>query len=330
MFKHAYLIYVLLFFALLGCKKDEVAPHPPGSVSAEGFTVLSDDVTDLYAVMGDAVESDTVVIYVQGGPIADLETNVFGSADDPTEDAAPLGVGRVSWVTAHQAQTYNANLYQQLTGLANHETHANAVMEDRLSALILDRVTRHFLGLSKTVFVVGHSFGAFIIPKTIELFGTPADRYLIMAGRLDMDAVVWEGARDCKIYTFPEDGETPPGRVPKLREDNSTVSPRPTKCAQTYLQAGLGFNRFTTALSSRSLSKVIYVSEEHDEAVGFLTSAEQTFLRTQGAEFICIPKGTHSTVFTEPYITPVAGALFGREGALEVAKRFNVDCDLSN
>ena len=80
-----------------------------------------------------------------------------------------------------------------------------------MSVEILHRTIEHFKAQGKRVVVVGHSYGAFLITRYLAIEGPDAaDRYLIMAGRLDMPD--GRGERDScqrtEPYLVPRRGKT--------------------------------------------------------------------------------------------------------------------------
>ena len=84
-----------------------------------------------------------------------------------------------------------------------------------VSVEILHRTIAHFKAQGKQVVVVGHSYGAFLTTRYLWRKGAgAADRYLIMAGRLDMPRVVVDGVLEGEFYYFPN--AVDPAPVPPL------------------------------------------------------------------------------------------------------------------
>ena len=167
------------------------------------LTPLPEDVTELYEpVPGGADDADTVWLFSQGGPVAELD------ALDLTE--FPGHEDRIL-VNVHQVQTLNPGLIED----KRLDSVERVRVEMDVSVEILDRVIRHFKSRGKKVVVFSHSFGSFILPRYLALKGPgAADRYVIMAGRLDIEREVWEN-RLGKLheggtvtYAYGDDGAT--------------------------------------------------------------------------------------------------------------------------
>ena len=139
-------------------------------------TPLPADVTELFRVFGDP-GADTVWIYEQGGPVHLLE-------DDPLPQFRHYpGRDAVLFAQVHQTLTINNDLVSRHRELSLEELQA----EVDVSIEILHRVIEHSKAQGKQVVVVGHSYGALVTARYLWRKGPgAADRYLIMAGRLDM------------------------------------------------------------------------------------------------------------------------------------------------
>ncbi len=267
------------------------------------LTSLPDDVTGLYELVpGGASDADTVWLFSQGGPVPELD------ALDLTE--FPGHESRIL-VNVHQVQTLNPGL--------NEDGRLDSVERVRLemdvSVEILDRVIRHFKSRGKKVVAFSHSFGSFILPRYLALKGPDAaDRYVIMAGRLDIEREVWEN-RLGKIheggtitYAYQDDGATlvrtdvadlPPGEL-GFELDNGML-PLSVRLASAF-QGVLGMHRYTRLLAGTDLSKVIYAYGTMDRAVGRLTENEVAFLGSRGAEVIAVTGG-HGSMIDDPGTT---------------------------
>ena len=169
------------------------------------FTMLSGDVSALYeTVPGGDPDADTVWLFSLGGPRSSLEG----------EDALTQFPGHESKIllNVHQAQTFNAGLLddERLDSVEQIQAEMDVSVE------ILDRVIRHFKAQGKRVVVFSHSFGSFIVPRYLALKGPgAADRYVIMAGRLDIERKMYENRlgklreRGTEIYGYDStDGTT--------------------------------------------------------------------------------------------------------------------------
>ena len=101
---------------------------------------------------------------------------------------------------AHQTLTLNPRLAARHARLSL----ANLQAEVDVSVELLRRVIDHFKAQDKHVVVVGYSYGSFLVARYLALHGPDgADRYLLMAGRLDMPTDFVDGALAGMLYHFP-------------------------------------------------------------------------------------------------------------------------------
>ncbi|AZQ62465.1 alpha/beta hydrolase [Flammeovirga pectinis] len=276
------LLSLLLFIS--SCKKDEEI-----SVSHE-VTQLPSDVTQLFKEKGN-LSSNKVILYSNGGPDKELDTGYF---DD-------LQLSNYHEVYVHQSNTLNPDVI----GAKLNLTVEQAIRENAVSVEILQKVAEHFKSEGKEVYIVGHSFGAILIPALIAKHKNIAKRYLIMAGRLDFPDKLWQEFNERRGYYF-KDGVT-------LTSQNFSQGVSETEKNETYarmrLQAGFGKNRYTTLLKDKDLSNVIYAYGQKDEPVGRLTKNEVDFLTSKNATVIEIPNGGHGSMIDLPYRTNLTSEL---------------------
>ena len=138
-----------------------------------------------------------------------------------------------------------------------------------MSVEVLRRVIDHFKAQDKHVVVVGYSYGSFLVARYLALHGPDAaDRYLLMAGRLDMPPKFVNGALAGMIYHFPN-------------AVNLELSDRRPTTDQESIElriAGATFHdRYTERLSDTDLRKAIYVYATADTVVGRLAEPETAF-----------------------------------------------------
>ncbi|MBB6460981.1 alpha/beta hydrolase family protein [Flammeovirga kamogawensis] len=276
------LLSLLLFIS--SCKKDEEI-----SVSHE-TTQIPSDITKLYKEKGN-LSSNKVILYSNGGPDQDLDTSYF---DD-------LELSMYHEVYVHQSNSLNPAVIDAKLNL----TVEQAIKENDVSVEILQRVAEHFQDEGKEVYIVGHSFGAILIPALIAKHKNIAKKYLIMAGRLDFPNKLWQEFNERRGYYF-RDGVT-------LTERHFTSDVTKTEKEEVYakmrLQAGFGRNRYTTLLKNKDLSNVVYAYGEKDEPVGRLTNEEINFLTGKGATVYGIPNGGHGSMIEPPYKQRLTDAL---------------------
>ena len=101
---------------------------------------------------------------------------------------------------AHQTLTLNPRLAARHARLSL--AHLQAEVD--VSVELLRRVIDHFKAQHKRVVVVGYPYGSFLVARYLALHGPDgADRYLLMAGRLDMPTEFVDGALAGMLYHFP-------------------------------------------------------------------------------------------------------------------------------
>ena len=262
-----YLILIICFPGLLAlsCKKDDGPPPPVREISQE--------IRELIYFRGDE-KAETVLINVQSGPSAEF-------AIDEVEDIVnDYNTTSILTVNVHQAQTLTPGILQ-----GNDFTLDQAINHNAESIEMLSKVINYFKAQDRTVYVFAGSFGAFVAQDLIAKKGVSvADKYLIAAGRLDMNAIIWQAAAEGKLGYF-ENGVDPV----ILPEPEMDVVERNLN----RIAAGFAMNRYTQLFDTfDDLSQITYIYGENDEAVGSLTAAEVRFLQSKNARII-IGSGGH-------------------------------------
>lgn len=263
-----YLILIICFPGLLalGCKKDDDGLPPP-------VREISQEIRALIYLRGDE-KAETVLINVQSGPSAEF-------AIDEVEDiVSDYNTEGILIVNVHQAQTLTPGILQ-----GEDFTLDQAVNHNAESIEMLSKVINYFKAQDRTVYVFGGSFGAFVAQDLIAKKGIGmADKYLIAAGRLDMNEITWQAMAEGRLGYF-ENGVDP---VILLEPEMDVVERNLNRIA-----AGFAMNRYTELFNSfDDLSQITYIYGENDEAVGSLTAAEVQFLQSKNARVI-IGSGGH-------------------------------------
>jgi len=289
--KLIYIIVVAVF--LVNCNSDDDILNLEESNLESTLTTIPEDVTKLFSANGNE-NADTVLIYEQGGPDTELDDQYFeinGSFNSEYNDLFK----EYYRVYIHQALTLN-------DGLCTNDTLSKeqANLENKVSLEILDKVIKYFKSQGKKVYVMGHSFGGFLVTKYIaEKGNNTADKFIIMAARIEMQSEVPNNFLQGRPYYFLN------GTTPK-EEDRSELLEEYNKIKQScpsvfsFLGA-IGSERFSSTIATRDLSNVIYVFAKDDLQTGGLLETEKIFLRDRKVKVIEIETGGHGAMFNSPY-----------------------------
>lgn len=291
---------------ILACSKKET---PPGGTTPRQILADLGPATDYYELAeGHSEKGEVILLASPGGPAPDLHQ---GFPDMHNFFA-------VAYV--HQAQT----LRNQSDGLDHRLVSGNEIISidkakkaSMKSAAILHKVAAHFKDQGKTVYLITHSFGSFIIPHTLTHYGNNFDKIFIGAGRLDIQEEVYKAFLDRCGGTFNSDGQTfQEITCEDLKKYNPEVNN--TQAFQAFrsttrLQGALGENRYTQLLANVPLNNVIYVYGNSDEAVGRLSSKEITFLKEKKAQVIALDTGHDLQELTPPKNIPNAKTILAED-----------------
>ena len=226
-------------------------------------------VRDTYHSFGNA-NSDAVVVLSQGGPMPFLVRE-----DEILEVLSPLNLERLHLVNVHQAQTIDPAAF-----MAADITFDEAKAADVESAAMLAALVDHFQAQGKMVYVVGISFGAFMVQELLATQGNVAEGYLIANGRLDMPPAIWTVFAEGRTVEFVDGVEI---EEPVTGLDAETVA---VERNMARLASGLGHYRYSERLASVDMTNVVYVSGTFDLQVGRLSDAEIAFLVERGADVV--------------------------------------------
>lgn len=234
------------------------------------------------------MNGDIVVIHSQGGP----ETTLNDS--EVQEAISSSGTSNALWVNVHQVQTKDPSQFTR-----SDITFEQAKTFNKQTIANLKRVVDFFKNLpdgGKTIYILGVSFGAFVIQELIAIHGVDvADGFLISVGRLDIDDEAWIAFSEGKFGQFVYDASR--NYTIKIQETNEAVDRNMARLA-----AGIGFNRYTTKLNGiGDLSKITYVWGNRDEAVGPLSQEEQDFLTKKGATVVLESLGDHDAAIEKTF-----------------------------
>lgn len=239
-------------------------------------TILPRDTTSLFHVDGD-MSKDTAWVFVQGGPMPDI------SAYNPRPLSLLPNQENLLKVDVLQSQMINQSILSADIPLTNKQN----LYEHKVSAEMLHRTVRYLKERGKIVFVIGHSYGAYISYEYLRSKEDLSDRLIIMGGDLDEDLRNYEMNEDGtrKFIRF-RNGVTPYestfwGRFTLERIFKPKLEKIFTNTGN--LVACHGKQRFTELLKGKDLSNVIFYHAKFDEANGKTTKAELDFWKSHGA-----------------------------------------------
>ena len=191
-----------------------VETHPTATPEAAGA------IENTYQGFGNP-GAGVVVVLSQGGPMLALVRK-----REILEKLGLLNLERIHLVNVHQAQTINPAPFT-----AADITFDEAKAADGESVEVLAALVDHFQAQDKTVYVVGISFGAFMVQELLSTQGNVAAGYLIANGRLDMPPAVWTVYAEGRTVGFVDGVEIEdPGlegtnRPPRARSRSSATWP---------------------------------------------------------------------------------------------------------
>ena len=268
---------------VLACAPDDGATPVPSATPANAPTAAAETIQttapapardlpaleDTYLTVGDSA-APTVVVLAQGGPLPSLVP-----AGELTTRLGVLDLEQVLLVHVHQAQTVDPMAFA-----AGDITFEEARAAGSRSVAMFAAVVDHFRERGKRVYVVGISFGAFVVQELLATRGNVAEAYLIATGRIDMPEGIWAEfaagrtagfAGGVEIVKHADGGAARGGAGAVFRRNSARLA------------AGLGHHRYSERLAHVDMTNVVYVFAALDEQVGRLTEAELLFLAERGA-----------------------------------------------
>ena len=222
-----------------------------------------------YGYLNGPEDANIVILNSQGELSTELQNDVFDKwlANTGTENILRMNVRQSqTW----ENRTDEDDLSDQDVSFGWWEWYTNSSVSD------LNYLVSYFKNQGREVYIMGASFGAFVVQEFIAQKGLYADGHLLMGGRLDMNEVFWKGLADGKKGHFVD------GVTPVLTDQDRVFSRNLSRMAASIQQY-----RFTEKLNQfDDLSKVTYVYGELDEVVGRLTDAEIAFLKAKNVNVI--------------------------------------------
>ena len=193
-------------------------------------------IEDAYHSFGNP-DAGVVVVNSQGGPMPALVRK-----REILEKLGLLNLERIHLVNVHQAQTINPAPFT-----AADITFDEAKAADGESVEVLAALVDHFQAQGKTVYVVGISFGAFMVQELLATQGNVAEGYLIANGRLDMPPTIWTVFAEGRTVGFVDGVEI---------EDPRTGGHEPAPEGTVPLQRNMARLTAATGIPFRDLEQV--------------------------------------------------------------------------
>ena len=149
---------------------------------------------------------------------------------------------------------------------------------------MLYQTIKYFKNRNKTVIVIGTSYGAYIIPNYISTRPSIANKYYLLAGRIDGNSEMVNQHLNGFNGEFKEDGIS---YVPeKENVDLTEYSKEELKeyRVKQLLKGAIGKPIYSKDLVNKDLSNLTYFYAINDQNVGKLSDSEIGFLKSKGAK----------------------------------------------
>lgn len=283
------LIKIFILTAILtGCISNREQKNSESIGFSYQKTRIPKDTTQLWAEDGN-IKSDTVLIICQGGPSKNLTFLENGR----TSYRYIPNYSNYHIVYLHQAQTLNKEIFNY----KGEFTYEMAEKEVDNTSEMLYRTLDFFKAKGKTTIVIGTSYGAYIIPNYLSTRPSLADKYVIIAGRIDDNGEMLEQHLKGFNGEFEEDGTTY-----VLENENSDLSEYPESEIKEYrvkqlLKGAIGKPRYSQELADKDLSNVICFYATNDQNVGRLTESEIKFLKSKKVNIFETNTGHSETLY---------------------------------
>lgn len=278
----------ILMVVSFSCKTDNKQLKVDEQEFNYAQTTLPGDTTQLWIEHG-KLNSDTVLLICQGGPARNLTFSEHGKTS--YRYIPEYSNYRIAYV--HQAQTLNSEIfnYQEEFTLEMAEKEVENTTE------ILHRALHYFKSREKRTVVIGNSYGAYIVLNYLSEKPSLADKYVIVAGRLDDDPKILEQHLRGYNGHFALDGTT---YIPESeQEDLNNYSAAELKeyRVKQLLKGAIGRPRYSNALANKDLSNITFFYATNDQNVGRLTESELTFLTSKNVEIFETNTGHSETLY---------------------------------
>lgn len=257
-----------VFCILFSCSKEN---DPEKKV----FPEITDEIKRLAYFSGNE-KATLVIINAQGGPETELAEDFFEEILDFVDRS------RVLLVNVHQGQTENPGTFlTEEISPDQAETFTRKTLEN------LEQVIEYFNEQDRTVYLMGASYGAYVLQEIIHRNGMNyADKFLIMVGRLHLEEAFVNALAEGRVPYYVNGDE-----LNFLDVDDIEI------INMGRLAVELLRNNYMERFQNLDLSKVTYIYGEEDEAVGRLSTQEIDFLNQKDATIIRSPLDHEDTLF---------------------------------
>jgi len=279
---------IILLAILISCKSNK-EPRDLDSVQL-GYqkTIIPKDTTQLWVEDGN-IKSDTVLIICQGGPSKNLTFLEKGR----TSYRYIPNYSNYHIAYLHQAQTLNKEMFDY----KDEFTIEMAEKEVNNTSEMLYRALDYFKTKGKTTIVIGTSYGAYIIPNYLSTRQSLADKYIIIAGRIDDNKQMLRQHLKGFNGGFDEDGITYVPQDENIGLSEYTESEIKEYRVRQLLKGVIGKPRYSQELANKDLSNVIYFYAKNDQNVGRLTESEIKFLESKKVKVFETNSGHSETLY---------------------------------
>lgn len=298
--------FSLLFFFLLlaSCSKRESGVDDK-KTNQKVFTLtkLPDGVELLFDARGDK-DQDTVWVFLQGGP--DYKKNFELEAEATSKDYDFF----LDDLRVYPIQTQQIN---ESLKTAENFTFEDSRKESELNAKIVKDVVQHFKDQNKVVYLIGHSYGAFLLQKVLADYGNISNGNAVLNCRLNIEDVVWKNFKEGKPVFFDSKGENPTAQElteDLLKQQGKSGALQEIKNISIYGSYIISL-RYLDLLKDVDLSKTLFIGAQNDSAVGDWTTEEYQFLQKKAAK-VYFGEGNHSSIFDYDGMKSVQLFLIGK------------------
>ncbi|VAY87786.1 hypothetical protein MNB_ARC-1_92 [hydrothermal vent metagenome] len=271
--KHSFLFLVVFGLFMTGCNNNV-------NRKSADHSVYINKVFSNFEYRGNW-DSDTVLICSQGGPVFYLEPEQF--PHKPLLNAPLEELKNSLVVYVHQYQTKYRHLF-----VTRDISFEEAKKFDKKTIDMLAKTIDFFHNKGKKVYLVGSSFGAFVVQDYLAKYGSDKLTGTIIAvGRLAMQEAFWKGFSKGDELFFKNGTQI----VHDSSKEENSSDPYSYKNS-LKLAGALGSKNYIKLLRNVDLHNTMYIYGENDSYVGRLTQKEVKFLKSKGVH-VAKSKGGH-------------------------------------